>query len=137
MKNLIKTLAFIAILAFSAESNAQAVVGWPTGTMSIASVTATTKVTGYTITPIQVAYDINVTVDTSLAITLAPTTYKMKAGAIVYVKVTNNATAATHVVTCASGCTMKSFTLTSAKVHLFTFVYDGTNYLNTAGQLIN
>lgn len=134
MKKLLTLIAIVSGFAFN-NVKAQAIVGWPQGQMSVASVTATTKVPSYSITPTNLAYHINITVDTSLVINF--TNIKVKAGALVYVKVINGATAAARTVTGNSACTMKSFSMTSAKSHLFTFVYDGTNFINTGGLLIN
>lgn len=135
MKKFIAIAIFsLAFIATPLISKAQ-VVAWPSGAMSVASVTATTKVPAYSITPTNLAYHINITVDTSLVISFA--NVKVKAGALVYVKVTNGATAATRTVTGNTKCTMKAFTMTSAKSHMFTFVYDGTNFINTGGLLVN
>lgn len=133
MKKLIALIAIVSCFAVKAQS----VIRWPEGPMTVASVTATTKVPGYTVTPTNLAYCINITVDTSLVLTFVPTTNKVKAGALIYVKVTNGATAATRTVSGSTGCTMKAFTMTSAKTHMFAFVYDGTNYINTGGLLVN
>ena len=135
MKKILAIGVFVLSALFATESKAQAVLSWPNGTMTVESATATTKVPSYSITPTNTAYHINVTVDTSLVINF--TNIKVKAGALVYVKVINGATAATRTVTGNTKCTMKSFTMTSAKSHLFTFVYDGTNFINTGGLLIN
>jgi hypothetical protein len=128
-----KIIALIAIcLAFTVESNAQASVRWPAGSMqSVTAFTNTTKTT--TMTPLtcsNTAVYAAITVDTSLVLR-ATINSGVKSGAILYVKVVNGATAATRVVTGSTGITMASYTMTSAKSHLFTFVYDGTNYLNT------
>lgn len=133
MKKLIALLAFS--LFTSINASAQAVVSWPTGTMSVVSVTATTKTPSYSITPNNTAYLINITVDTSLVINF--TSLKIKAGALVYVNVTNGATAATRTITGSTKCTMASYTMTSAKTHMLAFVYDGTNYINTGVIKVN
>lgn len=135
MKKIIAIGALLLCMVCATETKAQAVASWPTGTMSVASVTATTKVPSYSITPTNTAYHINITVDTSLVINF--TNVKVKAGALVYVKVINGATAATRTITGNTKCTMQSFTMTSAKSHMLTFVYDGTNFINTSKFLIN
>lgn len=135
MKKFLSIAVFsLALFAAPMISKAQ-VVAWPMGQMSVASVTATTKVPSYSITPTNLAYHINITVDTSLVINF--TNVKVKAGALVYVIVTNGATAATRTVSGNTKCVMKAFTMTSAKKHMFLFTYDGTNFNNVAGQLIN
>ena len=136
MKKLFGFIAIAFCLILSNNAKAQAVVSWPTGTMTVASATATTKVPSYTITPTNTAYWLNVTVDTSLVINFN-TTKNLKAGAIIYVNVTNGATAATRTITGNTKCTMVSFTMTSAKSHLLTFIYDGTNFINEGAQRVN
>jgi hypothetical protein len=135
MKRIIAILA-IAFTFLATESKAQAIASWPNGSMTVVSATATTKVPAYTIVPTNLCYELNLTVDTSAVFTIT-NTYKVKAGAILYVKVTNGATAATRTITGSTGCTMASYTMTSAKIHLLTFVYDGTNFLNTGVIKIN
>lgn len=132
---------FLAIAVFSLALFAAPVISkaqttkWPFGAASVSSYTATTLVPSYSFTPLNTLHVFNITVDTSLVINF--TNVKVQAGSIVHVKVTNNTDAAVHTVTGNTKCTMKSFTLTSAKTHMFTFVYDGTNYINTGGLLIN
>jgi len=136
MKKFLMIAVFgLALCLTPNKSEAQAVVQWPSGAMSVSSVTATTKVPSYSITPTNKSYLINITVDTSLVINF--TNIKVPAGSTVYVKVTNGATAATRTVSGNTKCTMKAFTMTSAKIHMFEFVYDGTNYVNTGGLLVN
>lgn len=135
MKKLIAIMALC--LTASLNVNAQATSSWPFGLMTVASATPTTKTPAYSITPTQVAYFINLTVDTSLVITFVPATYKVKAGALVYVNVTNGATLATRTITGSTKCTMASYTMTSAKTHLLAFVYDGTNFINTGVIKVN
>jgi len=131
MKKIIAIFAIAACFVLGTEVKAQATVSWPSGAMTVASATATTKVPAYSITPSNVSYMLNLTVDTSLVITFVPATYKIKAGAIAYVKVTNGATAATRTITGGTKCTMASYTMTSNKQHMLVFVYDGTNFINT------
>lgn len=131
-----KLIALIAItLCFTVK--AQTSPSWPSGAMTVASATATTKVPAYSVTPTNLAYYINITVDTSLVITALPAVNKLKAGSLLYVKVINGATAATRTITGGTNVTMASFTMTSAKQHLLTFVYDGTNYVNVSKFLVN
>lgn len=136
MKKLFSFFAIAFCLVLSNNVKAQAVVSWPTGTMTVASATATTKVPAYTITPTQTAYWLNLTVDTSLVITFSAVK-NVKAGALVYVNVTNGATAATRTITGSTKCTMASYTMTSSKTHLLEFVYDGTNFINTSVIKVN
>lgn len=135
MKKLIAILSICLFTALNVKS--QSVLSWPQGTMTVASVTATTKVPTYSVTPTNLCYMINITVDTSLVLKLYPTTNKLKAGAILYVNVTNGATGATRTITGSTACTMASYTMTSAKTHFLTFVYDGTNYINTGVIKVN
>lgn len=118
-------------------SNAQVAPRWPFGNMSVASVTATTKVPAYSVVPTNTEYLLNVTVDTSLVITFVPATYNVKAGAIAYVNVTNGTTGATRTITGSTKCTMATYTMTSAKTHMLTFIYDGTNFINTGVIKVN
>lgn len=127
----------IALFAITLCFTVKAQVAWPSGAMTVASATATTKVPAYSVTPTNLAYYINITVDTSLVITALPAVYKLKAGSLLYVKVINGATGATRTITGGTNVTMASFTMTSAKQHLLTFVYDGTNYVNVSKFLVN
>lgn len=125
MKKLIAILAILISFGVQAQT-------WPYASMtSIAAATVTTKTT--TITPLSVSniatYAI-LTVDTSLVLR-ATINSQIKAGALLYVKVINGATAATRVITGSTGITMVSYTMTSAKSHVLSFMYDGTNFVNT------
>lgn len=131
MKKLFSILAIAFCLVLSNEAKSQAVVSWPAGAMTVASATATTKVPAYSCTPTNTSYMLNLTVDTSLVLTFVPSTKNVKAGALAFVKVINGATAATRTITGGTKCTMASYTMTSAKSHMLTFVYDGTNFINT------
>lgn len=135
MKKLFSLIAVLLFLLTPTQIDAQT---WPYAPMtSIAAATVTTKVT--TITPISVTniatYAI-FTVDTSLVLR-ATINSGVKAGALLYIKVINGGTGATRTVTGSTGVTMVSTSLTSAKSHLFTFMYDGTNYINLAMVLLN
>lgn len=124
-------------LVFAFESKAQTTPSWPAGPMTVTSVTATTKVPTYSVTPTNLAYLINIAVDTSLVIKAYPSTYNLKKGSILYVVVTNSANGATRTITGSTNVTMQSFTMTSAKTHMLMFVYDGTNYVNVSKFLVN
>lgn len=126
-----KLLSIVCLLMLSFAINAQSTVKWPAGAMSTASSTLATKVT--TITPISIvnnAQYASFTTDTSIVLR-ATVNSTIKAGAILYVNVTNGATAASRTITGSTGITMVSYTMTSAKNHLLTFVYDGSNFVNT------
>lgn len=125
MKKLITLIALLFCFVGKAQT-------WPFGSMtSVAAATITTKTT--TMTPMSISniatYAI-FTVDTSLVLR-ATINSQIKAGALLYVSVINGATAATRVITGSTGITMASYTMTSAKSHLLTFIYDGTNFVNT------
>ena len=128
MKKILSLVALFVVLSFS-NASAQ---NWPFGSMqSITAFTNTTKTT--TMTPLtcsNTAVYAIVTVDTSLVLR-ATVNSSIKKGAVLYVKVINGATAATRVITGSTGITMVSYTLTSAKSHVLSFFYDGTNYINT------
>lgn len=127
MKKLL-AIALFSVLAFT--SNAQT-YKWPNGAMTATAFTITTLTT--TMTPLSIVNNATysfLTVDTSLVLR-ATINSSIKAGAILYVKIKNNTDAATHAVTGSTGITMVSYTLTSAKNHVFTFFYDGTNFINT------
>lgn len=133
MKKLLSILFLVALFSV----NAQTTVKWPSGSMTASSTTLATKVT--TITPIAVvntAQYATFTTDTSIVLR-ASVNSTIRAGAILYVTVTNGATAASRTVTGSTGITMASYTMTSAKSHLLTFVYDGSNYINTGVIKIN
>lgn len=127
-----KKLLNIAILFIAFTVNSQVSLRWPVGPMqTVASQTITTLTT--TMTPLTCSNTVvyaAITVDTSLVLR-ATINSGIKAGAILYVKVKNNTDAAVHAVTGSTGITMVSYALTSAKNHVFTFFYDGTNYINT------
>lgn len=131
-----KLLTILAIsLAFCVS--AQTTIKWPAGAWTAVTTSSVTKTT--TITPISIVnnnqYNI-FTVDTSLVLRLTVNS-SVKAGALLYIKVVAGATGATWAVTGSTGVTMASYNLTSAKTHLFSFIYDGTNYLNTGVIKIN
>lgn len=132
MKKVFSIIAIALCFVLSNDVKAQASVRWPNGAMqSITAFTNTTKTT--TMTPLTCSntavYSI-ITVDTSLVLR-ATINSGVKAGALLYVKVINGATAATRVITGSTGVTMVSYTMTSAKSHVLSFIYDGTNYINT------
>ncbi len=129
MKKIVTLIAlFVALVSF--DSKAQ--ISWPNGAMqSVTAFTNTTKTT--TMTPLtcsNTAVYAVITVDTSLVLR-ATINAGVKKGALLYVKVINGATAATRVITGSTGITMASYTMTSAKSHVLSFFYDGTNYINT------
>lgn len=135
MKKFLAIAVFsLAIFAAPMISKAQ-VTAWPFGAATVASYTATTLVPSYSFTPLNTVHIFNISVDTSLVINF--TNVKVKAGAIVFIKVTNNTDAAAHAVTGNTKCVMQSFTLTSAKKHMLGFVYDGTNYVNFSKFLVD
>lgn len=131
MKKIISLIAILTAFACNAQT-------WPSGAMTaVSAATITTKTT--TMTPlsvINIATYAQLTVDTSLVLR-ATINAQIKAGALLYITVINGGTAATRVVTGSTGIIMASYTMTSAKSHLFTFIYDGTNYLNTGVIKIN
>jgi hypothetical protein len=134
-----KAIAILFLCALTCLGmNAQTTIKWPNASMtSVASATLATKVT--TMTPISVVNNatyVQLTTDTSLVLR-ASVNSTIRAGALLYVTVTNGATAASRVITGSTGITMASYTMTSAKAHLLTFVYDGTNFLNTGVIKIN
>lgn len=134
MKKLLSILFFV-IIGFAV--NAQTTVKWPSGSMTASSTTLATKVT--TITPIAVvntAQYATFTTDTSIVLR-ASVNSTIRAGALLYVTVVNGATAASRVITGSTGITMVSYTMTSAKTHVLSFVYDGSNYINTGVIKIN
>ena len=131
-----KNILLIATLCLGLFSNIKAQPSWPSGAMSVANATATTLVPAYSVVPTNLSYMLNLTVDTGLVVTFV-NTYKVKAGALAYVKVTNNTDAATHTVSAGTNCKMASFALTSAKIHLLTYVYDGTDFICINARLIN
>lgn len=129
MKKILSLVALFVVLSFS---NTSAQVNWPYGAMQTVTAFTNTSLTT-TMTPLtcsNTAVYASISVDTSLVLR-ATVNSSIKKGALLYVKVINNTDAAAHAVTGSTGITMASYTLTSAKSHLFTFVYDGTNYLNT------
>jgi hypothetical protein len=130
MKNIIALLA-ICLAFVCNDVKAQSVIQYPNGPATITTVTLTTKVPAATLSVTNRCHIHNLTThDTSLVITFSVARGIIK-GSVVYVKIKNSATAATRTITGSTGCTMASYTMTSNKTHLLTFVYDGTNYLNT------
>lgn len=135
MKKIISLI--VLIVGLSLTSKAQTTVKWPSGSMTASSTTLATKVT--TITPIAVvntAQYATFTTDTSIVLR-ASVNSTIRAGALLYVTVVNGATAASRVITGSTGITMVSYTMTSAKTHVLSFVYDGSNYINTGVIKIN
>jgi hypothetical protein len=127
-----KKLLFALCLFVAVSVNAQTYYKWPSGAMqTVTAFTNTTKTT--TMTPLSIVNNVayaSITVDTSLVLR-ATVNSSIKAGAMLYVKVINGGTAATRVITGSTGITMVSYSMTSAKSHVLSFFYDGTNYINT------
>lgn len=136
MKKLFSILAIAFCLVLSNNAKAQATVSWPAGAMTTTAKTLTTKTTPITLAQTNVCQLFTLTHDTSVVITFNVDS-KVKAGAIAYFKVVNGATGATRTITGGTKCTMASYTMTSAKSHMLTFVYDGTNFINTDVIKIN
>jgi hypothetical protein len=135
MKKIMSLVVLFVVLSFN---NASSQINWPSGAMqTITAFTNTTKTT--TMTPLtcsNTAVYASITVDTSLVLR-ATINSNIKKGALLYVTVINGATAATRVITGSTGITMVSYTMTSAKSHVLSFFYDGTNYINTGVIKIN
>ena len=138
MKKILLSFALIAIVALSAT--AQTTVDYPNGAASVITPSVTSKAVAQPLVVSNMLTIYNVgTIDTNKTLTITAATvgmyskaYILKAGAMVIVKVTCDATART--ITSSTGLTNSVVTLTASKSHTITYVYDGSSFVAIGTQ---